>query len=318
VDNEVKVPVQRLIPSTLPPQTPTARSPQATPNIRVLGRSEAGNESDWQTVASECVKLNNVVPTHNHVIQLGSSLADVSDVSDYTSCGYERTPSHVLCEQPRQSKIRKRGPVPSTRNQLQTAIRRISSSLDGITNGWRLANQDYEMQHIRGSFDSLASSNSSDDFYNGTRWESFSPVSLEAAARVHKQHVSDTSSVASPKIPRLPFPLIPLPEAAKLQYVRRERGEEDHTEPGNSFVSRAFSETVSTISASTSPRTPQSLLLSAKYSNRGDQPNRPSPAYSRWGTSRDNSGKGTLPPLPFFFFFFFSLVWFSLVSHHLC
>ena len=293
MDNEVKVPVKRITSSTLLRQTSSVHSPQATPNIRVFGRSEAGNESDWQTVTSECAKLNNIAPTHNHAIQLGSSLADVSDVSKYTSRGYEREPSRVLSEQPQQSKIRKRGTVTATRSQIQTAIRRISSSMDHITNGLRLTSQVYEMQDIRGSFDSLASSNSSDDFYNGTRWESVSPEPLRGTARMHNQRISDANSVGSPKIPRLPFPLISLPEAAKLQHIRRERGEEDHTEPGNSLVTRAFSETISTISASTGPGTPQSLLLSPHYPNRGYQLNRPSPTYSRWNTSRDNSGKKT-------------------------
>lgn len=62
-------------------------------------------------------------------------------------------------------------------------------------------------------------------------------------------------------IPRLPFPLISLPEAAKLQYVRRERGEEDHTDPGASFASKGRSNTISTISSSVYPQTP----LSARF-----------------------------------------------------
>ncbi|KND91314.1 hypothetical protein TOPH_04077 [Tolypocladium ophioglossoides CBS 100239] len=64
-------------------------------------------------------------------------------------------------------------------------------------------------------------------------------------------------------IPLLPFPLISLPEAAMLQYFRRERGEEDHTDAPSSFAAKARSArsgTVSTISTTTSPLTPLSPL----------------------------------------------------------
>lgn len=52
------------------------------------------------------------------------------------------------------------------------------------------------------------------------------------------------------EIPQLPFPLISLPEAAMLQHFRRERGEEDHTEPSGSFISRPRLGTVSTTASS--------------------------------------------------------------------
>lgn len=58
------------------------------------------------------------------------------------------------------------------------------------------------------------------------------------------------------EIPRLPFPLISLPEAAMLQYFRRERGEEDHTDPTNSFAGRRRPGTFSTVSSSNCPQTP--------------------------------------------------------------
>lgn len=57
-------------------------------------------------------------------------------------------------------------------------------------------------------------------------------------------------------IPQLPFPLISLPEAAMLQHFRRERGEEDHTEPSGSFISRQRHGTVSTLASSYCPQTP--------------------------------------------------------------
>jgi hypothetical protein len=61
------------------------------------------------------------------------------------------------------------------------------------------------------------------------------------------------------EIPRLPFPLISLPEAAMLQHFRRERGEEDHTEAAGSFTAKSRSGTASTVSSSHFPWTPNSL-----------------------------------------------------------
>lgn len=61
------------------------------------------------------------------------------------------------------------------------------------------------------------------------------------------------------EIPRLPFPLISLPEAAMLQHFRRERGEEDHTETAGSFTAKSRSGTASTVSSSHFPWTPNSL-----------------------------------------------------------
>jgi hypothetical protein len=58
------------------------------------------------------------------------------------------------------------------------------------------------------------------------------------------------------EIPQLPFPLISLPEAAMLQHFRRERGEEDHTEPSGSFISRTRHGTVSTVASTHRPDTP--------------------------------------------------------------
>ncbi|KAF4510263.1 hypothetical protein G6O67_002165 [Ophiocordyceps sinensis] len=61
--------------------------------------------------------------------------------------------------------------------------------------------------------------------------------------------------------PPLPFPLISLPEAARLQYFRRERGEEDHTDSAGSFAAKARSArsgTLSTMSSLLGPATPLS------------------------------------------------------------
>lgn len=73
--------------------------------------------------------------------------------------------------------------------------------------------------------------------------------------RHHHHHHDRHSGATQTSIPRLPFPLISLPEAAALQYQRRERGEEDHTDPGPMFAAKARSCTISTVSTM-GPNTP--------------------------------------------------------------
>lgn len=86
------------------------------------------------------------------------------------------------------------------------------------------------------------------------------------------------------KIPRLPFPLISLPEAAMLQYFRRERGEEDHTDPSVSFAARGRSGTASTISTSNLPQTPPSGRSDVPATSSRDYVARPTLAHLREGS----------------------------------
>ncbi|RCI12393.1 hypothetical protein L249_1297 [Ophiocordyceps polyrhachis-furcata BCC 54312] len=107
---------------------------------------------------------------------------------------------------------------------------------------------------------------------------------------------------------RLPFPLISLPEAARLQSFRRERGQEDHTDPPGFFAARvrsARSATVSTMSTVNSPMTPLSAYVDwqANMSPRGHgraraacpghglprQPCSPNPFHS--GSPRPKTGR---------------------------
>ena len=81
-----------------------------------------------------------------------------------------------------------------------------------------------------------------------------SPGILEDAGTQLLSHVSNEKLPS--EISRLPFPLISLPEAAKLQHFRRERGEEDHSITGGSFMAKTRSRTISTVSSLQCPRTP--------------------------------------------------------------
>lgn len=76
-------------------------------------------------------------------------------------------------------------------------------------------------------------------------------------------------------IPRLPFPLISLPEAAMLQHFRRNRGEEDHTEPAAVFAMKAKNATMSTLSSPAFARTPTSGRFDAAVRLHGDALPRP-------------------------------------------
>ncbi|XWW99703.1 hypothetical protein V2A60_007715 [Cordyceps javanica] len=168
-------------------------------------------------------------------------------------------------------------------------MRRVSSSLDGITASRERGNQLFEMEQFNRSFDSLDSTASSEYFGSGNHWQGFE--ACKDPQRVLFAGVPPTDGRnGSVGIPRLPFPLISLPEAARLQKVRIQRGEEDHTDPAISFVTRAHSETRSTISSTNSPRTPRSVLFPhSQIGSSRDQLNKLSPTYSRWDSPRSHA-----------------------------
>ncbi|KAL3958887.1 hypothetical protein ACCO45_007049 [Purpureocillium lilacinum] len=83
-------------------------------------------------------------------------------------------------------------------------------------------------------------------------------------------------------ISRLPFPLVSLPEAAKMQRYRIDRGEEDHTDLPSSFAAKARSTrsgTFSSMSSRTSPLTPLSPFGDLRGSVATSTPARPPIAY---------------------------------------
>ena len=80
-------------------------------------------------------------------------------------------------------------------------------------------------------------------------------------------------------VPQLPFPLLSLSEAAVKQYLRRTRGEEDHTDPVGSFISRVGTRTISTVSSSNCPQTPRSTRFRFHAGDSDASFARPVPAY---------------------------------------
>ncbi|KAH7269583.1 uncharacterized protein BKA55DRAFT_532235 [Fusarium redolens] len=79
------------------------------------------------------------------------------------------------------------------------------------------------------------------------------------------------------KIPRLPFPLVSLPEAAMLQQFKRQSGEEDHSQSAGNFGARGRSNTISTENSPTVPKTPSPAKRSFWPSSMSDGVKRPAP-----------------------------------------
>ncbi|KAF5556541.1 hypothetical protein FPHYL_7926 [Fusarium phyllophilum] len=77
------------------------------------------------------------------------------------------------------------------------------------------------------------------------------------------------------KIPRLPFPLVSLPEAAMLQQFKRQRGEEDHSQSAGNFGVRGRSNTISTENSPPLPKTPSPPKRSFWPSSKSDDVARP-------------------------------------------
>ncbi|PHH82426.1 hypothetical protein CDD82_6003 [Ophiocordyceps australis] len=81
----------------------------------------------------------------------------------------------------------------------------------------------------------------------------------------------------------LPFPLISLPEAALLQHMRRERGEEDHTDLPSSFAAKARSARSGTASTTSSKSAVSPMTTMSPFSKGSStqlaQPTKPGPSY---------------------------------------
>lgn len=246
------------------------------------------HDSDWETVTSDHLFSRQKMSQFQSHVETGSSVADVSDTISYGYCGTSLRPPVSYTTGPGFGSTRKPSTHMSTRTRLQAAVRRVSSSLDGITAPRERGAQAFEMKQFNGSFDSLNSTASSEYFGSGNHWQGFeSSRDPQRALFSEVPPVDGANGIVG--IPRLPFPLISLPEAAKLQKGRIERGEEDHTDPGGSFVTRAHSETRSTISSTNSPRTPRSVLFSHSHiGSSRDHVDKSSPAYSRWDSPRSH------------------------------
>lgn len=219
------------------------------------------NESDWQTVSTEQAMQR------RFDVQLGSSIADYSatgpdslsyDVSTAATSHVGddngsprrgirftnfRHHNNVTAPRPSQSWV-----YPTQKNSpthLRTNMRRLSSSLDGLSSLWEKATRAFDGHPFSQSLESLHSNNSLQlpSIINSTRTPNYRVL---APTLSPSETVSDGDS---PKTPLFSFPLISLPQAAKIQHIRRDEGEEDHTCTGRSFATRSFSDAASSASS---------------------------------------------------------------------
>ena len=173
------------------------------------------------------------------------------------------------CRQPR-----------STGGRAGGAFRRLSRHLvpDVSPKRRHKRNQAIEMDIVRSSYGTLGSASDSDDTVDAQREGvvriGFDQGELPRLHPPHEQkskrtpaktsvlrkpdpvHPAQVAATMKQQVPCLPFPLVSLPEAANRQQFRRQFGEEDHTEPASSFIARARSRTLSTITSSRTPTYP--------------------------------------------------------------
>lgn len=237
-------------------------------------------DSDWQTVTSDAMGADTSAAIRHDTVDKPNSMAHISNIS---TCGIRTTTKddvqtphlerelvdtsygEFMYTQPQTKPLsvsnHKRTPALQFMPQnMMSAFRTVSSSIDGLGHKLSMGNEGQK----RRSFESLRSeislvcvqprqSQQHETLHNHNylveSGGELAPGSIEKSCLPPQ-----SNSFAD--IPKLPFPLISLPQAARLQHLRRERGEEDHTDHGSSFMSRVASTSISTISSSTSPRTP--------------------------------------------------------------
>ncbi|POR37692.1 Uncharacterized protein TPAR_02109 [Tolypocladium paradoxum] len=212
--------------------------------------------------------------------------------------------------------------MPQLPARAAAAIRRFSNPFrhDSAASQWEKPKPGFELQDLSNSYESLDSEpvqqrlNHQQRQEDKFRWSRIqqklgrdppkTPMTIldkplyikNARGSGSSDHVPHDKFLSD--IPLLPFPLISLPEAAMLQYFRRERGEEDHTDPPSSFAAKARSArsgTVSTISTTNSPLTPLSPLGDLHTSFAGTTHAKPPAVYQTRYLRRRSLSVDTTP-----------------------
>ncbi|QUC21474.1 uncharacterized protein UV8b_05717 [Ustilaginoidea virens] len=237
------------------------------------GRREA--DADWQTVTTEQAPVRALELTLR-LDDAGSSIADVSDVTEPESLdqfvgqtpvsqagrrhgshappprGNTTTTTSTACLRAPYPRLGSSGRLDGQpcRRRAAAAMRRLSSRLSHEARATPGLSRLSELRRLATSYASLDSQE-----LLGHAAQPPPPTDSLCRSRGFAacQDVLHEAARA-----RFPFPLISLPEAAALQSTRRERGEEDHTDPGPAFAAKARSCTISTTTSTTGPRTPVS------------------------------------------------------------
>ncbi|UNI23572.1 hypothetical protein JDV02_009385 [Purpureocillium takamizusanense] len=189
--------------------------------------------------------------------------------------------------------------VPQIPARAAAAIRGFSSPFSNEGSRARRSvplNAVPEPQKVRSSYESL-DSESDDGPMPSARGRTLSPRSPDTpvgaldsrvlaqgtpAGLAHGLTFGTTNDSLYANISRLPFPLVSLPDAARIQRYRIDRGEEDHTDLPGSFAARARSTrsgTFSSMSSRTSPLTPLSPFGDLRESVTTSTPARPPTAH---------------------------------------
>ncbi|KAG5984346.1 hypothetical protein E4U55_005124 [Claviceps digitariae] len=124
------------------------------------------------------------------------------------------------------------------------------------TNNWPVSVLRLDSQEILGH-GIHHHNNHNTTYHHPPRHFAATAAAAASSSSSHHHHHRSSLTTTSLTLPRFPFPLISLPEAAALQSQRRQRGQEDHSDPGPAFAAKARSCTVSTISTN-GPHTPAS------------------------------------------------------------
>lgn len=216
---------------------------------------ERDSELDWQTVASHELDSSGWAPGLYGHIEDGSSLAELSTGDRLTGHIFETHQSILGTFSGPQSsvgvaKYRERlVRLGSKARQAKDSVRRASGlpSPRG-TSSTQDSPKVFRRRWRWKSLESLPSDVTSPD-YPTAGFERAQP----GVAGTCRHYHSDTEYRNSLDSPRLPFPLISLPQAAFLQHNRIESGEEDHTGYGSSLANRTVSTAISNLSSPTSP-----------------------------------------------------------------
>lgn len=202
--------------------------------------------------------------------------------------------------------------VPQMPARAAAAIRGFSSPFGNESSRARRSvrlNAVPESQNLRSSYESL-DSEPDDGLMPSARGRNCPKAPDASAGALDSRLLAQgTSTALAPEltfgtandsfyanISRLPFPLVSLPEAAKMQRYRIDRGEEDHTDLPSSFAAKARSTrsgTFSSMSSRTSPLTPLSPFGDLRGSVATSTPARPPIAYQDHFSRRKDTRKGT-------------------------
>ncbi|CVK84221.1 uncharacterized protein FMAN_01347 [Fusarium mangiferae] len=245
VDEEVKVPVHREEKAIRRVPVPDRRLQGEIASL-VKKRPLTGTEGDWQTVTTEHAFDSMQQDYHDSIAKgTGSSVADVSDVTERElhprSYGSR---DRIIRHPPGNNKCGSYRVRTDRGTKLPVSVPQY-----GEGPGTYASNTTRNFSQAKSRLPESAAR-----FSNLFRREPSEQTRFQESNSDKPAHVPHDDFLS--KIPRLPFPLVSLPEAAMLQQFKRQRGEEDHSQSAGNFGVRGRSTTISTENSPPLPKTP--------------------------------------------------------------